>query len=151
MRLLIQRVRQAKVEIDGKTISEIGCGLLVFVGICDNDTDTDIDYLSSKLVNLRIFDDSDGVMNLSSLDTDADILIVSQFTLYAQTRRGNRPSYILASKPDIAVPVYEKLCREVSRKLGKNVYTGVFGADMQVSLTNNGPVTIWIDSSEKNN
>ena len=126
MRLLIQRVRQAKVEIDGKTISEIGCGLLVFVGICDNDTDTDIDYLSSKLVNLRIFDDSDGVMNRSSLDTDA-------------------------SKPDIAVPVYEKFCREVSRKLGKNVYTGVFGADMQVSLTNNGPVTIWIDSSEKNN
>ena len=90
-------------------------------------------------------------MNLSALDTDANILIVSQFTLYAQTRRGNRPSYILASKPDIAVLVYEKFCREVSRKLGKNVYTGVFGADMQVSLTNNGPITIWIDSSEKNN
>lgn len=136
--------------IEGSATAEIGHGLLVLVGITDSDTDSDIEYLSSKLVKLRIFDDRNGVMNLAATDIDADILIVSQFTLYAQTRKGNRPSYINAAKPDIAVPLYEKFCSAVSLFLGKKVQTGVFGADMQISLINDGPVTIWIDSNERN-
>ncbi len=150
MRLLIQRVKQATVVIEGSATAAIGHGLLVLVGITDSDTDSDIEYLSSKLVKLRIFDDRNGVMNLAATDIDADILIVSQFTLYAQTRKGNRPSYIYAAKPDIAVPLYEKFCSAVSLLLGKQVQTGVFGADMQISLINDGPVTIWIDSNERN-
>lgn len=150
MRLLIQRVSKASVTIEGATKSAIGCGLLVLIGITDSDTNRDIEYLSSKLVNMRIFDDHNGVMNLAATDIDADILIVSQFTLYAQTRKGNRPSYINAAKPDIAVPLYERFCSAVSLLIGKEVKTGVFGADMQVSLINDGPVTIWIDSNERN-
>lgn len=149
MRILVQRVTEASVTIGGSLKSAIGRGLLVLVGITDTDTDTDIDYLASKLVNLRIFDDAEGVMNLSAADTQAEILIVSQFTLYASTRKGNRPSYIRASKPDFAVPMYEQFCSAVSEKLGREVGTGTFGADMQVSLINDGPVTIWIDSDER--
>lgn len=149
MRLLIQRVSKAIVTVEGATKSAIGYGLLVLVGITDSDTESDIDYLSSKLVNLRIFDDANGVMNLSALDTNAEMLIISQFTLYAQTRKGNRPSYIQAAKPDIAVPLYEKFCSSVSQRLGKEVKTGIFGADMKVELINDGPVTIWIDSDER--
>ena len=146
MRVLIQRVKKSSVEISGKVAAKIGQGLLVFVGICDEDSDSDIEYLTSKLVNLRIFDDEKGVMNLSVKDIDGEILVVSQFTLYASTKKGNRPSYILAAKPEISIPLYEKFCDETSKKFGKNVQNGVFGADMQVSLINDGPVTIWLDS-----
>lgn len=146
MRLLIQRVKQASVAIDGKVKSEIGTGLLVFVGIENADDENDIEYLSQKLVNLRIFDDENGVMNLSVQDVNGDVLVVSQFTLHARTRKGNRPSYIDAAKPEISIPLYEKFCAEVEFLLGKNVQTGEFGADMKVSLINDGPVTIWMDS-----
>ena len=149
MRILIQRVKQARVEIAGEVRAVIGSGLLVFVGVCDEDTEKDAEYLAGKLVNIRLFDDENGVMNLSVLDTNSEVLIVSQFTLYAQTRKGNRPSYIRASKPDRAIPLYEKFCSLVEERLGRSVPTGVFGADMQVSLVNDGPVTIWIDSSER--
>lgn len=149
MRLLIQRVSKASVTVEGATKSAIGYGLLVLMGITDSDTEYDVEYLSSKLVNLRIFDDTNGVMNLSAIDTDAEVLIISQFTLYAQTRKGNRPSYIHAAKPDIAVPLYESFCSAVSQLLGKEVKIGVFGADMKVELINDGPVTIWIDSDER--
>jgi len=146
MRVLVQRVKKSSVEIDGKVTAQIGQGLLVLVGICDEDGDFDIEYLTSKLVNLRIFDDENGVMNLSVKDVDGEILAVSQFTLYASTKKGNRPSYILAAKPEISIPLYEKFCDEIGQKLGKTIQSGVFGADMQVSLVNDGPVTIWIDS-----
>jgi len=146
MRILIQRVKKSSVEIDGKVAAQIGQGFLVLVGICDEDGDFDIEYLTSKLVNLRIFDDEKGVMNLSVKDINGEVLVVSQFTLYASTKKGNRPSYILAAKPEISVPLYEKFCDEISKKLGKNVKRGVFGADMQISLINDGPVTIWLDS-----
>ena len=149
MRILIQRVKQAKVEVRQKNVAEINRGLLVFVGICDEDGDSDIEYLSGKLVNLRIFDDENGIMNLSAIDTNAEILIVSQFTLHASTRKGNRPSYILAAKPEIAIPLYEKFCIETARKIKHSVQTGIFGEDMQVFLINDGPVTIMIDSKEK--
>ena len=148
MRILIQRVKKSSVEIDEKVVAQIGRGLLVFVGICEPDNDEDIEYLTSKLVNLRIFDDETGVMNLSVKDINGEILIVSQFTLYASTKKGNRPSYILAAKPEISVPLYNKFCGEIVKKLGKPVQTGVFGADMQVSLVNDGPVTVWIDSNQ---
>jgi len=146
MRILIQRVKKSSVEIDGKVAAQIGQGLLIFVGICNEDNDSDIEYLTSKLVNLRIFDDKNGVMNLSVKDIDGEILVVSQFTLHALTRKGNRPSYILAAKPEISIPLYKKICEETGKKLGKPVQSGIFGADMQVSLVNDGPVTIWIDS-----
>ncbi len=149
MRILIQRVTEASVTINGTVTAETGAGLLVFAGIENADNDSDIEYLAQKLVNLRIFDDLNGVMNLSVLDVKGDILIVSQFTLHARTRKGNRPSYIDAAKPEISVPVYLKFCREVEMLLKKPVKTGEFGADMQVKLVNDGPVTIWMDS--KNN
>lgn len=149
MRLLIQRVKNASVTIEGIVKSTIGQGLLVFVGIENADDEKDIEYVSQKLVNLRIFDDENGVMNRSVLDINGEMLIVSQFTLHARTRKGNRPSYIDAAKPEISVPLYEKFCGEVEILLGKNVKTGEFGADMQVSLINDGPVTIWIDSKNK--
>lgn len=149
MRILIQRVLHASVTIAGETKSKIGRGLLVLLGIEEADSNADSDYLTSKLVNLRIFDDDNGVMNRSLIDIGGELLIVSQFTLYAQTAKGNRPSYIRAAKPDIAVPLYEHFCAEAAQKLGKAVQTGVFGADMQVALTNDGPVTIWIDSKSK--
>ncbi len=146
MRLVIQRVKRASVTVEGKITGEIGEGLLVLVGIEDSDTEDDSQWLAGKLVNLRIFDDENGVMNRSVADVNGNILIVSQFTLMASTKKGNRPSYIRASKHNFAIPMYEQLCGHVSSLLGKPVQTGIFGADMQVELLNNGPVTIFIDS-----
>ena len=150
MRIVIQRVKNASVDIDGRRHSEIGCGLMILLGIEDRDTYEDIDYLCHKVVQMRIFPDADGVMNRPITDNpDAGILVVSQFTLMARTRKGNRPSYIDASRPDFAVPMYEKFCGRLSQLLGKPVQTGVFGADMQVALVNDGPVTIIMDSQLK--
>lgn len=150
MRLVVQRVKSASVTIGGKTKASINQGLLVLVGIEDIDTDEDIEWLCGKLLRLRVFDDADGVMNLPVTDVaGADILVVSQFTLMASTRKGNRPSYIRASKPDFAVPMYEKFVSRLSLTFGHQVPTGTFGADMQVALVNDGPVTIIIDSHLK--
>lgn len=150
MRIVIQRVKNASVDIDGRRHSEIACGLLVLLGIEDRDTDEDIDYLCHKIVQMRIFPDAGGVMNLPITDnSDAGILVVSQFTLMASTRKGNRPSYIHASRPEFAVPMYERFCSCLSELFGKPVQTGVFGADMQVALTNDGPVTIIMDSQRR--
>ena len=147
MRIVIQRVKSASVDIDGRRQAEIGKGLLVLLGIEDSDTDEDIDYLCRKIVQMRIFDDAEGVMNLPVTDfSDTGIIVVSQFTLMASTRKGNRPSYIHASRPDFAIPMYEKFCAKLSELFGKTVQTGVFGADMQVGLVNDGPVTIIMDS-----
>jgi D-aminoacyl-tRNA deacylase len=149
MRVIIQRVTQASVSINSKIKSEINTGLLVLVGIEDADTHEDIEWLSNKIVNLRIFDDENKVPNISVKDMGGDILLVSQFTLHASTKKGNRPSYIKASKPDIAIPLYEKLILQLENDLGKKIYTGEFGADMKVSLLNDGPVTIVIDTKNK--
>lgn len=149
MRTVIQRVKYASVTIDGNLKSKIGKGLLILVGIEDRDTQEDIDWLCKKICALRIFDDENGVMNRSVTDIDGEILVVSQFTLHASTKKGNRPSYIKASKPDFAIPMYEKFCDEMSINLGKEVQTGTFGADMKVELLNDGPVTILIDSQNK--
>ena len=149
MRVLIQRVKRASVTIEGKIKSEISKGLLVLLGIEDSDTKEDIQWLCNKIVNLRIFDDENGVMNLSLKETNSEILVVSQFTLFASTKKGNRPSYIRASKPDIAVPLYEEFCKELETLIKKAVQTGSFGAHMDVELINDGPVAIWIDSKEK--
>lgn len=149
MRIVIQRVRQASVTIDGKLHSQIQQGLLLLLGIEPIDTEEDIDWLVKKTVGLRIFDDAQGVMNLSVSDVSGEILVVSQFTLMASTKKGNRPSYIRAAAPDIAIPLYETFVRRLSSVLGKTVETGVFGADMQVSLVNDGPVTICMDTHNK--
>ena len=149
MRTLIQRVQHASVTIDGQVKSEIGKGLLVLVGIEDRDTQEDIEWLCKKIANLRIFDDENGVMNRSVIETEGEVMVVSQFTLHASTKKGNRPSYNHASKPDIAVPMYEAFCAEMGLQIGKEVQTGTFGADMKVELVNDGPVTIWIDSQNK--
>ena len=149
MRAVIQRVKEASVTVDDHVTGSVGQGLLIFLGIEDADNEEDIQWLSGKIVNLRIFDDSDGVMNLSVKDTGGDILLVSQFTLHASTRKGNRPSYIRASKPEIAIPRYEQMIRQLETDLGKKIQTGEFGADMQVRLWNNGPVTITIDTKAK--
>lgn len=149
MRTVIQRVKYASVTIDGNLKSKIGKGLLILVGIEDRDTQEDIDWLCKKICALRIFDDENGVMNRSVTDIDGEILVVSQFTLHASTKKGNRPSYIKASKPDFAIPMYEKFCDEMSINLSKQVQTGTFGADMKVELLNDGPVTILIDSQNK--
>ena len=149
MRAVIQRVSRASVRIDGKVHSEIANGLLVLLGIEDADTVDDIVWLSGKIVNLRIFDDAAGVMNESVMEKKGDILLVSQFTLHASTKKGNRPSYIKASKPEIAVPLYEKMIRQLTTDLGKDIGTGIFGADMKVDLCNDGPVTIVIDTKSK--
>lgn len=149
MRVLIQRVVKASVEINQSLFSEISKGLLVFVGIEENDTNLDIDYLTNKILNLRIFDDSDGVMNKSIMDIEGEIMVISQFTLHATTRKGNRPSYIKAAKPDIAIPIYTQFCKQLHTASGIEIRTGEFGADMKVSLINDGPVTIWIDSKDK--
>ena len=149
MRTVIQRVKYASVTIDGNLKSKIGKGLLILVGIEDRDTQEDIDWLCKKICALRIFDDENGVMNRSVTDIDGEILVVSQFTLHASTKKGNRPSYIKASKPDFAIPMYEKFCDEMSINLGKQLQTGTFGADMKVELLNDGPVTILIDSQNK--
>ena len=149
MRAVIQRVSKASVTINNKTKSSIESGLLVLLGIEDADRDEDIEWLSSKIVNLRIFADENGVMNKSILDIDGEILVVSQFTLHASYKKGNRPSYIYAAKPDIAIPLYEYFCKELSNALGKEIGTGEFGADMKVELLNNGPVTICMDTKNK--
>jgi D-tyrosyl-tRNA(Tyr) deacylase len=149
MRAVIQRVTNASVTIDGKIYSEIKKGLLVLLGIEDADSPDDIEWLSSKIVNLRIFNDENGVMNISLKDNDGDILLISQFTLHASTKKGNRPSYIRASKPGIAIPVYEKMIQQLSTDLGKQIRTGIFGADMKVELLNDGPVTIVIDTKSR--
>ena len=149
MRILIQRVNEASVEIDNQIKSGIGKGLLVLVGIEEADTLEDSEWLAGKVIGLRIFDDVNGVMNHSVQDIEGEVLVVSQFTLHAMTRKGNRPSYIRAAKHETVIPMYEHFCRELSQKLGKEVQTGTFAADMKVSLVNNGPVTIWIDSKNK--
>jgi D-tyrosyl-tRNA(Tyr) deacylase len=149
MRIIIQRVTQAQVQIDGKLSSEIGNGLLILLGIEDADSDEDLNWLAQKILNLRVFNDENGVMNISLIDANADILLVSQFTLFASTKKGNRPSYIKASRPEFAIPLYEKMIAKLEELLGKKIATGTFGADMQISLTNNGPVTIMIDSKLK--
>lgn len=149
MRAVIQRVAQASVTINNSIRSSIQKGLLVLIGIEDADTNEDIEWLSGKIVNLRIFNDPNGVMNISIKGIDGDILIISQFTLHASTKKGNRPSYIKASKPEMAIPIYEKMVHHLSADLGKKVYTGEFGADMKVSLLNDGPVTIVIDSKNR--
>lgn len=149
MRILIQRVNEASVEIDNEIKSNINVGLLVLLGIEETDTQVDSEWLAGKVIGLRIFDDENGVMNRSVVDVQGDVLVVSQFTLHAMTRKGNRPSYIKAAKHEIAVPLYEHFCQSISAKLGKEVQTGTFAADMKVALVNNGPVTIWMDSKNK--
>jgi len=149
MRAVIQRVNKASVTIDGRINGRIGLGLLVLIGIEDADNLEDIIWLSNKMVNLRIFNDDTGVMNRSVLEIKGDILLISQFTLHANTKKGNRPSYIKASKPDIAIPLYETMIKQLTNDLGKNIATGIFGADMKVELLNDGPVTIIIDSKNK--
>lgn len=149
MRLLIQRVKEASVGINGMEQSAIKHGLLLLLGIEESDSEEDIAFLCKKTVNLRIFDDQNGVMNRSVLETGGDIMVVSQFTLHASTKKGNRPSYIRAAKPEISIPLYEQFCATLSDMLGKEVKTGKFGADMQVQLINDGPVTIWIDSKNR--
>ena len=149
MKTVTQRVQYASVTIDGQVKSKIGKGLLILVGIEDRDTQEDIEWLAKKITNRRIFDDENGVMNRSCIEVEGEILVVSQFTLQASTKKGNRPSYIKASKPDVAIPMYEAFCEEVGLQLGKPVQTGTFGADMKVELLNDGPVTILIDSQNK--
>jgi len=149
MRTVIQRVKHASVTIHQTVKSQIEIGLVVFLGIEDADNQTDIQWLTKKIANLRIFDDNEGVMNQSVTDIRGEVLIVSQFTLHALTKKGNRPSYIRAAKPDVAIPLYEAFCSEMSMQLGYEVKSGSFGADMQVALLNDGPVTIWIDSKHK--
>jgi len=149
MRTVIQRVSQASVTIDGNMKSEIGKGLLVLLGICDDDNEEDIDWLVRKIVQLRVFDDENGMMNRSVTDIQGEIMVVSQFTLYASYKKGNRPSWFRASKPEVATPLYLLFCKKMSEALGKSVATGTFGADMKVSLINDGPVTICMDTKNK--
>lgn len=149
MRVVIQRTRYASVTIDGTCKAAIGKGLLILIGIEDTDGPEDIDWLCRKIVNLRVFDDENGVMNKSILDIGGEILAVSQFTLHASTKKGNRPSYIRAARPEISIPLYEQFCQELSIALGKEIGTGEFGADMQVELLNDGPVTICMDTKNK--
>ncbi len=149
MRLVIQRAASASVKVDGTTVSEIGTGLLVLVGIEEADTIEDIEWLVKKTCQLRIFNDQNGVMNRSLQEIGADVIVVSQFTLFANTKKGNRPSYIRAARPETAIPLYEQLVTEFEKSLGKPVGTGIFGADMKVSLLNDGPVTIIMDSKNR--
>ena len=149
MRTVIQRVTNASVTVESKVVAEIQKGLLVFVGIEEADTQEDLDWLVTKITQLRIFNDENEVMNLSVQDIDGDVLVVSQFTLHAATKKGNRPSYIKAAKPDFAIPMYERFVKALELKLGKKVPTGIFGADMKVLLLNDGPVTILIDSKNR--
>ena len=149
MRVVIQKVTQASVSIENQIVASIDKGLLVLVGIEDGDTNEDIAWLSSKIVNLRVFDDDNGVMNLSVKEVEGEVLIVSQFTLHASTKKGNRPSYIKAARPEVAIPIYEAFIKQVESLLGKKVPTGQFGAMMQVGLCNDGPVTILIDTKNK--
>jgi D-tyrosyl-tRNA(Tyr) deacylase len=149
MKVVIQRVSHASVTIDGIKTADIQAGLLILLGIEDADTTEDIEWLTAKIARLRIFGDEDGVMNLSVQDIDGDIIVVSQFTLHASTKKGNRPSYIKAAKPDVAIPLYEAFVKQMEKETSKKVQTGVFGADMKVQLLNDGPVTILIDSKNR--
>ncbi len=149
MKAVLQRVSKASVTIEGDKVADIKAGLLILVGIEDADTQEDIDWLAAKIVKLRIFSDTDGLMNLSVQDIDGDVIVVSQFTLHAATKKGNRPSYIRAAKPDVAIPLYESFVNQMEKELGKKVQTGEFGADMKVALLNDGPVTIIIDTKNK--
>lgn len=149
MKVVLQRVSHASVTIDSKIVAEIQKGLLILVGIEEADIQEDIDWLVGKITKIRIFDDENHIMNLSIQDIDGDIIVVSQFTLHASTKKGNRPSYIKAAKPEIAIPLYENFVKQLEKELGKKVQTGIFGADMKVLLLNDGPVTIQIDSKNK--
>ena len=149
MKIVVQRVSAASVTIDGVKVADIQKGLLVLVGFEDADTKDDLDWMTSKIINLRIFDDKNHIMNLSLKDVDGDMIIVSQFTLHASTKKGNRPSYLKAAKPEISIPLYESFIQKMETEFGKKVQTGKFGADMHVSLLNDGPVTIIIDSKNK--
>ena len=149
MRIVIQRVTEANVKVEGKICGKIGHGLLILVGIEESDSNDDIEWLCKKIVNMRIFDDENGIMNKSIIDIDGNILAISQFTLMAQTKKGNRPSYIRAAKPEISKPIYNEFCKKLSLELGKTVERGIFGADMKVSLLNDGPVTILMDTKNK--
>jgi D-tyrosyl-tRNA(Tyr) deacylase len=149
MKIVLQRVSSASVTIENKVVADIQKGLLILVGIEDTDGQEDIDWLVGKITKIRVFDDENHVMNLSVQDIDGDIIVVSQFTLHASTKKGNRPSYIKAAKPDIAIPLYENFVKKLDFELGKKIQTGVFGADMKVSLLNDGPVTIIIDSKNR--
>lgn len=149
MRAIIQRVASASVTVEERLVSNIGNGILVFLGIEEADGEEDIVWLSKKIVNLRIFNDGEGVMNRSLLQENGEIIVVSQFTLHAGTKKGNRPSYIKAARPELAIPLYERFVQQLERELGKKVGTGIFGADMKVSLINDGPVTIQIDTKNR--
>jgi len=149
MKVVIQRVSKASVKVQGKITGEINEGILILLGVEDADSDEDIQWLSNKIANLRIFNDNEGVMNRSVIDINGDILLVSQFTLHASTRKGNRPSYIKASKPGFAIPLYEKMISQLETDLGKKIQAGIFGADMKVELLNDGPVTIIIDTKNR--
>jgi D-aminoacyl-tRNA deacylase len=149
MRIVIQRVSEASVAIDGTIKSSIGKGLLIFLGIEETDTSEDIEWLCAKISKLRIFNDANDIMNLSISETSGEILLISQFTLHASTKKGNRPSYIKAAKPEVAIPLYKQFILLLEKELGKKIFTGQFGADMKVSLINDGPVTIIIDSKNK--
>ncbi|PKH67135.1 D-tyrosyl-tRNA(Tyr) deacylase [Flavobacterium sp. ALD4] len=149
MKIVLQRVSSASVTIENKIVTDIQKGLLILVGIEDTDSQEDIDWLVGKITKIRIFDDENRVMNLSVQDIDGDVIVVSQFTLHASTKKGNRPSYIKAAKPDIAIPLYENFVQQLEKELGKKIQTGVFGADMKVSLINDGPVSIIIDSKNR--
>jgi len=149
MKTVIQKVSQASVTIDGVVKSQINKGMLMLVSFEENDTTDDLSWLAAKVCKLRIFDDEQGIMNLSVQDVDGEILVVSQFTLHASTKKGNRPSYIKAAKPEIAIPLYEKFIEIIEQEFGKNIKTGTFGADMKIALTNDGPVTIIIDTKNK--
>ncbi len=149
MRVVIQRVTEASVQVNNEIIGAINNGLMILLGIEDADTNEDIEWLSNKIINLRIFNDENEVMNKSLLDINGDILLISQFTLHASTKKGNRPSYIKASKPDFAIPMYKQMIAQLEQLLNKKIHTGVFGADMKVRLLNDGPVTIVIDSKNR--
>ena len=149
MKTVVQRVSKASVTVEGEIISKIGQGLLILLGIENEDTNADIEWLSRKIVNLRIFNDEAGVMNKSLVEVKGDAIVVSQFTLHASTKKGNRPSYLKAAKPEIAIPIYENFVKRLEMVLGKKVGTGVFGADMKVELLNDGPVTIIVDTKNK--
>ncbi len=149
MKTVTQRVQRASVTIDGQVTAQIGKGLLVLIGIEDRDGLEDLEWLAKKIANLRIFDDEQGIMNRSVVEAGGEVMVVSQFTLHASTRKGNRPSYIRASKPEVAIPMYERFCAELALQLGKQVVTGTFGADMKIELINDGPVTILIDSQHR--
>jgi D-aminoacyl-tRNA deacylase len=149
MKTVIQRVSHATVTIDNKKVASINCGLLILLGIVNEDTQEDINWLAKKVANLRIFDDKEEVMNKSLIDINGEAIVVSQFTLQANTKKGNRPSYIKAAKPDIAIPLYEAFVKQLEKEIGKTVQTGEFGADMKVELLNDGPVTIIIDTKNK--